>query len=614
MIMRVHATSDSLSKRFSQFDGDEHMAIHHKTIHGNVSKRILRAGLISALVLVTVFGLSACAKQITIAGRQVDREAIELDLRNAGIGDVNSIQDVGKLRRLETLDLRENPLSSAVFDAIQSLIPSCSIRWSVPLGSTRYDSESESLTAPDFSQTDLSMLRYFPRLTSLDASGSTAYEALVEAQGSYPKLSIRWTYSAGGKIFSSEEEAIVCVKGTTAADVEVLLTALPKLKSIDLRQTDVLANDIVALTRAYPAVTFFTQAYLLSERYDTTKNSFRLAAVDGFDTETLCDQLAFFPNLTTLDLREAHITEQDVTALSQRYPSIRILWMVPLLDNLRVDSDTTSLDLRGYTVSDLAALKQKLKMLHQLTYLDMCNCGPSDEEMAQLRSELPNVKVVWMLHVGYWEIRTDIRAFSMAQYREHEGVRFTKIGDEVRRYRWVDDEQIAKLRFCTDIEALDIGHSHLISDISFVKNLPKLRFLVISMTKVTDLSPIRTLKNLIFFEMFEMSLTDISVLYDLPQLEFLNCSFTTLTDNKPLLSLTNLKRLWVIHCGFSDEALHALKVGLPNTIVIASGKHSTDTGWRFDNPTYCEMQALFGLPPQTDWQTAEYLLPENQIP
>ena len=114
--------------------------------------------------------------------------------------------------------------------------------------------------------------------------------------------------------------------------------------------------------------------------------------------------------------------------------------------------------------------------------------------------------------------------------------------------------------------------------------------------------------------MFEMNLTDISVLYDLPQLEFLNCCYTPLTDNKPLLSLTNLKRLWVIHCGFSDEELHALKVGLPNTIVIAKGKHSTDTGWRFDNPTYEEMQALFGLPPQTDWQTAEYLLPENQIP
>ena len=178
----------------------------------------------------------------------------------------------------------------------------------------------------------------------------------------------------------------------------------------------------------------------------------------------------------------------------------------------------------------------------------------------------------------------------------------------------MDNEQIAKLRYCTDIVALDIGHSHLISDISFVRELPKLRFLVISLTKVRDLSPVRTLKNLIFFEMFDLKQTDVSVLYDLPQLEYLNCSANLITDIKPFLSLTNLKRLWIIKCGFPDETLHALKVGLPNTIVIAKGKHPTDTGWRFGFPEYLEMQALFGLAPQLDWASAEYLLPENQIP
>jgi len=48
--------------------------------------------------------------------------------------------------------------------------------------------------------------------------------------------------------------------------------------------------------------------------------------------------------------------------------------------------------------------------------------------------------------------------------------------------------------------------------------------------------------------------------------------------------------------------------------VIAKGKHPTDTGWRFDNPAYLEMQELFGLAPQLDWASAEYLEPENQIP
>lgn len=590
------------------------MASQHTKKITTFLERLLRASLISALALCAALGLSACSKEVTIADKLVDRQATSLDLRNCGITDVESVQDLHSLGKLTSLDLRENSLDIAAFEAIQSLIPGCSIRWSVPLGGTRYDSESEQLAVPDFSQADIPTLGCFPRLVSLDASNSGDYAALIAAQAEYPEVSIRWTCSAAGKTFSSDDAAIVCANGTTLSDVTTLMSALPQLKAVDIRATDVLAGDIATLQGEYPAVAFLAQAYLLNERYDTTKTSLKLDAAESFDAKKLGDQLAFFPKLTELDLREVPANDQDISALSERYPAIKIRWMVPVLEGLRVDSDTESLDLRGFTISDLPALKQKLKLLTHLNYLDMCNCGPSDEEMAQLRSELPQVKVVWMLHVGYWEIRTDIRGFSMAQYEEHEGVRFTKIGEESRRYRWVDNEQIAKLRYCTDIEALDIGHSDWISDISFVRSLPKLRFLVISMTKVTDLSPIRTLKNMIFFEMFDMKLTDISVLYDLPQLEFLNCSSTALTDNKPLLSLTNLKRLWVIHCGFSDEALHSLKVGLPNTIVIANGKHPTDTGWRFDNPTYCEMQALFGLPPQTDWQTAEYLLPENQIP
>ena len=590
------------------------MAAQYKNAIRTGLRRVARASLVLAFVLGVSLGMSACAKEITIADKPVDRATTELDLRNSGITGAEQLENLKKLRSLTALDLRDNALTVEAFDAIRSLVPKADVRWSVPLGDARYDSASEQIAVPDFSKADLARLGYFPMLNTLDASGSTDYPALLEAQAMHPDLAISWTCVVAGKTFSSTDEEIVCAAGTTKDDVALLLTALPKLTSVDLRETDVLANDIAALQGQYPKITFLTQAYLLNERYDTTKTSLALAAADSFDAKELGDQLAYFPNLTALDLINVPASEQDVSALAARYPSLKIRWMVPLLDDLRVASDTASLDLRGYTVSDLAAFKQKLRWFPNLTYLDMCNCGPSDAEMAQLRSELTQVKVVWMLHVGYWEIRTDIRAFSMAQYTEHEGVRFTKIGDESRRYRWVDDEQIAKIRYCTDIEALDIGHSDLISDISFLKDLTKLRFLVISMTRVTDLSPIRNLKNLIFFEMFEMAPMDISVLYDLPQLEFYNCSNTQISDIKPLLSLTNLKRLWLIQCHLPKEELHELKVGLPNTIVIATGKHSTDTGWRFDNPTYNEMQALFGLAPQVDWQSAEYLLPENQIP
>ena len=154
----------------------------------------------------------------------------------------------------------------------------------------------------------------------------------------------------------------------------------------------------------------------------------------------------------------------------------------------------------------------------------------------------------------------------------------------------------------------------MISDISFVQYVPTLRFLVIARTAVTDISAVSSLKNLIFFETFGCKLTDVSALYDLPQLEYYNCSANRITDIGPLLSLTNLKRLWIINCRFTDEQLQQLKFGLPNTIIMAYGKHQTDNGWRYDNDAYLEMQELFGLIPQLSWVEPGYLDPKNQIP
>ena len=347
-------------------------------------RRYFRASLVLALACCAALGMSACAKEIVIAGKAVDRTAAVLDLRDSGITDAESLQDLRKLRALTSLDLRDNALTVEVFDAIRSLVPKADIRWSVPLGAARYDSASEQIAVPDFSRADIARLGYFPNLTSLDASGSEDYPAMKEAQALNTDLTLRWTCVAAGKTFSNADAEIVCAKGTTLSDVTTLLSALPNLKVIDIRETDVLADEIGSLKDTYPTVAFLAQATLFGERYDTSKTSLKLAASDSFDAKMLGDQLAYFPGLTAIDLSGVPASEQDVSTLKKRIPALQIRWMVPLIDDLRVDSDTESLDLRGYTVSDLAAFKQKLKWLTKLTYLDMCSCGPSDAEMAQL--------------------------------------------------------------------------------------------------------------------------------------------------------------------------------------------------------------------------------------
>lgn len=578
--------------------------------HSTITKTIT---LLALAVLAAAF-LMGCSATLTIAGAEVDRKAETLDLQSKGITDTESVKSLKKLRSLRSLDLRGNPLEIEDFEALSAMLPECEILWSVPVGGDRFDSDSTALTLPGFSAADLDALNYFTNLHTLDATGSKDYSALVEAQNAYPDIAFAWTVDAAGITFFNDAESVLCPAETSLTETETLLAALPKLTTIDLLNTNLMFADVEALMGQYPNVQFHVNKLLLNQKVDYLAEEATLEGTGAPDIAAITEALAGFPALTTLDMRTFDTTEEDVGVITTNYPALHVRWNVPLLEGLSVDSDSETLDLRGYTVTDLTAFQQKLKLLTKLTYIDMCECGPTDEEMDAMRQAMPQIKFVWMLHIGKWNVRTDIKAFSMAQTGEHEGVVYTKPDDKRRRYRYVTNEEIAKIRYCTEIEALDIGHSLVITDISFVKDLPTLRFLVIARTAVTDISAVSSLKNLIFFETFGCKLTDVSALYDLPQLEYYNCSANRITDIGPLLSLTNLKRLWIINCRFTDEQLQQLKYGLPNTIIMAYGKHQTDNGWRYDNDAYLEMQELFGLIPQLSWVEPGYLDPKNQIP
>lgn len=578
--------------------------------HSTIAKTIT---LLALAVLAAAF-LMGCSATLTIAGTEVDRKAETLDLQSKGISDAESVKSLKKLRSLRSLDLRGNPLEIEDFEALSAMLPECEILWSVPVGGERFDSDSTTLTVPGFSKADVNTLAYFKNLSVLDATGSKDYGALVEAQNAYPDVAFTWTVEAAGITFANDAESVLCPAETSLTETETLLSALPKLATIDLLNTKLMFENVEALMGQYPNVQFHVNKLLLNQKVDYLAEEATLEGTGAPNIAAITEALAGFPALTTLDMRTFDTTEGDVGAITAKYPALHVRWNVPLLEGLNVDSDSETLDLRGYTVSDLTAFQQKLKLLTKLTYIDMCECGPTDEEMDAMRQAMPQIKFVWMLHIGKWNVRTDIKAFSMAQTGEHEGVIYTKPDDKRRRYRYVTNEEIAKIRYCTEIEALDIGHSLVITDISFVKDLPTLRFLVIARTAVTDISAVSSLKNLIFFETFGCKLTDVSALYDLPQLEYYNCSANRITDIGPLLSLTNLKRLWIINCRFTDEQLQQLKYGLPNTIIMAYGKHQTDNGWRYDNDAYLEMQELFGLIPQLSWVEPGYLDPKNQIP
>ena len=231
--------------------------------------------------------------------------------------------------------------------------------------------------------------------------------------------------------------------------------------------------------------------------------------------------------------------------------------------------------------------------LPNLTKCDLCDCGLTDEQMEQLMEQFPSVKFVWMIHIGAWEVRTDITAFSKGNRNKfpNDMGRFTDEGKTN-----FNDEDIQVLKYCTDLVYLDLGHGNRITDVSVIAQLKKLRVLIVSMNKIVDISPLAELKELECLEIYQNPITDIAAVAQLPKLKYLNCSATYITDVTPLLGLKDLKMLWFVTVKYvSKEQRQQLSEALPDCEICFRASSSGEGGWT-GNGLYIEYQTAFGLP------------------
>ena len=140
------------------------------------------------------------------------------------------------------------------------------------------------------------------------------------------------------------------------------------------------------------------------------------------------------------------------------------------------------------------------------------------------------------------------------------------------------------LKYCPDLLALDIGHNDL-SDISFLRYLPKLRVLILACNeRVRNLSVLSELHDLEYLELFSCNIVDITPLKDLEHLMDLNISYNNITKYSVLNEMTQLKRLWIPQSGVpcTGPSFKKLQADLPNTLIMNQG-HPTNYGWREGN-------------------------------
>ena len=272
-------------------------------------------------------------------------------------------------------------------------------------------------------------------------------------------------------------------------------------------------------------------------------------------------------------------------------------------------ADAAEIDLGEMSLPDTddayAALDAFLRKLPNLTHVDMFSTDIPQNRLEALAESFPQIEFGWTIYIpcrnelrpdrGPHRIRTDQTAFSTLH-----NVSCTSHDESVWRV----------LKYCKNLEALDIGHNNTLKDLSFLYDLPKLKVLVVSFNMSQkgdktplDITPIGSLKDLQYLEICKSNVHDISPLANCTSLVDLNICTNRIKDLTPLYGLKSLRRLFVLSCmdhsgkPIPAKVFEPLKEALPDCMI---DNRSINTGgpWK-KHGRYQTLVNMFGYTTKT---------------
>lgn len=357
-----------------------------------------------------------------------------------------------------------------------------------------------------------------------------------------------------------------------------------------MNETTTTAAVTTAAANTTAAVTNYTTAALTAAAPVQTT----VAAVTTFSVtaapataapQTAAAQITAAPQTVATQATAATQTEINPAPAPEKKPVAKA---VPTEDGnsvtykgKRYTTDMEVLDLSGTKLSEaeLPELKETVAKFSNLKKLILCDCGLSNETLANLQNEI-GIRVVWRVKLGtQWSLRTDAVAFSVL-IMNYKHIRMTSADLEV-------------LKYCPDLLALDLGHQAITDLSKIAEYLPNLRLLILADNQISDLSPLANLKHLHYLELFVNRVTDLSPLSGLKELVDVNISYNPISDVSPLLNAPMMQRVWLEHTNVNADGVNQLHETYPEAKIVNVGTGSVDQGWRWGNARYEQMMQMW---------------------
>lgn len=380
------------------------------------------------------------------------------------------------------------------------------------------------------------------------------------------------TATYNGVVLDESIESLTLRPDSDPEALAALAGQLPGLNRIDFGSRTPSAEELAMLRTAFPAAEIQYRVSIGGQTFSWDVEELDLSFLPRDGVEEAIKTLPLLEELRAVELGAASeqdgeaLTLEDVRQFQEAFPELAFDYHFSLF-GVELSTLDETLNFQGVKMNDEGeAVRAILPCMTRCTTLDMDSCGVSNEAMAAIRDDFPDIKVVWLVSFGHsYGARTDT----------------TRI--------WINGlgtEGAKNLKYCTEVKYLDLGHSH-IADISFVSYMPNLEVAVLSINTFSDVSPLASCKNLEYLEMFRTECTDLSPLAELTNLKHLNIHcIPELKDISPLYGMTSLERLWVGSVNkIPQEQKEAILERLPDCDINFTVSDPTGDGWR-EHPRY----------------------------
>lgn len=432
---------------------------------------------------------------------------------------------------------------------------------------------------------ELAILDQYPNLEYVDLRGSTCYEAILDYIVTHPTVKVRFSLALGQQFFNQDVTSVEL--GRNDAAFEDLLNNLKYfrfLKDVHFDQIGITGTQFDELKTAYPQINFTYSVKIGTENYDASVTELNISQLTSQEVEESLSSFEFLPNLSSVDMMDAagksKLTVSDAKALMEAYPGITFSYQFKLFGQT-VSTTTEKLTYTNTTIGDsgLDQIRDALAVMPNCTDVYLDNCKVSNDAMAQLRADYPDINVVWRIFVDDYSVLSDTETILM---------RYT-----------VNNQEAEPLKYCTNVKYLDMANCK-INDFSFLSNMPDLECAVLQNTNISDLSVLQNCKNLTWLNLTNCTgLRDVTPLSDMDSLKYLNLSATKVKDLSPL-SKVSLERFKCAKTSLTPAELSEFKSRHPSCLVTSTG-NMTGMGWRYDDANqkepfayYTKMKEVFG--------------------